>query len=177
MQNQKRVFLTRTSDINVKPSTPQSTDQTQNAELHVIVTSYWAHQHSTCSNMEGKHILHSFAVHADTMAAAIRFEKQKLFLLLSTLYQQWLQKATGARMYCALFEQGPGEKFKDSWKDSHSGVRGLDPTLGECVTDRETARACLQAVTLFAPTVYSSRSSLKSDLDHPKQSFLSTTVC
>lgn len=111
------------------------------------------------------------------MAAAIRFKKQKLFLLLSTLYQQWLQKATGARMYCALFEQGPGEKFRESWKDRQSGVRGLDPTLGECMTDRETASACLQAVTLFAPTVYSSHSSLESDLDPPKQRFLSTTVC
>lgn len=33
----------------------------------------------------------------------------------------------------------------------------------ECVTDTETARACLQAVTLFAPTVYSYHSSLTSD--------------
>lgn len=64
------------------------------------------------------------------MAAAIR--EKKMILLLSTLYQQWLQRAPGARMYCALFEQGPGEKLKDSWKDSHSGVRGLDPTLGVC---------------------------------------------
>lgn len=32
----------------------------------------------------------------------------------------------------------------------------------ECVADRETASACLQAVTLFAPTVCSSHSGLKS---------------
>lgn len=32
----------------------------------------------------------------------------------------------------------------------------------ECVTDRETASACLQAVTLFAPTVCASHLSPKS---------------
>lgn len=100
-----------------------------------------------------------FAVSADTMAAAIR--KKKLFLLLSTLYQQRLQRAPGTRMYCALFN-------KDLEKSSR--IAGKIVTAGsevwiqhwECVTDSETASACLQAVTLFAPTFCPSCSSLKS---------------
>lgn len=148
MHKQRKVSFAHTSNSNVKPNASQSTSQTENAKLHVIVTSntkiMWR-----CFEL-GTPLQHTFkygrkihpsffAVSADTMGASIR--KKKLFLLLSTLYQQWLQRAHGTRMYCALFEQGPGEKLKDSWKESHSRVRGLDPTLGVC--DRQRNSKCM----------------------------------
>lgn len=141
----KNVFFAHTvcKISNVKANTSQGTSNSGNAKPPVIMTSVtkimWR-----CFEL-GTPLQHTFkygrkihpsffAVSADTLAAAIR--KKKNFLLLSTLYQEWLQRAPGTRMYRALFEPRPGEKLKDSWKDSHSRVRGVDLTLGVCGRQR-----------------------------------------